>query len=291
MEQILIEIKQKRPEFDGFIGTWLVRNAYNIIVDVGPASTADRLISSLEDHGVKRLDYIFVTHIHIDHAGALSDILRHYPMAKAICHENALKHIIDPSRLWEGSLKVLGEIAQMYGPPKPVNEDRLVSHRDFRLDGLNIIETPGHAPHHLCYAYKGALFVGEAGGNYLMVNGREYLRPATPPRFFLDVFLDSIDSLLRVPDQRIYYAHFGWSTSSHRLLIRFRDQILFWSKLIEEEVALAGQDLVERCVNRLLREDRNLEAYTSMYPEVQERERTFMVNAVKGFVGYFQENN
>ncbi|RLB41488.1 MAG: MBL fold metallo-hydrolase [Deltaproteobacteria bacterium] len=290
-EPILIEIPQDEPGYDGFIGSWLIQGAHSILVDVGPANTAERLIARLEDLGISELDYVLITHIHIDHAGALGPVLSRYPGAMAVCHEKAVNHVVDPQKLWQGSLKVLGDVAKMYGPPKPVSPQRVMPHTGARVEGLLIIDTPGHAPHHLCYEYEGRLFAGEAAGNYLNLGDKDYLRPATPPRFFLETFLSSIDRLLGLPDEPIYYAHFGFASSSHRMLRRFKSQVLLWADLIEREISQGGEGLVDRCVEKLLREDGNLQAFNEMDPEAKRRELNFMANAVKGFLGYFEEKN
>ncbi len=262
-----------------------------MVVDVGPANTAQQLISELEARKIFRLDYILITHIHIDHAGALGPLLARYPAAKAICHERALVHVVEPDKLWKGSLKVLGEVAETYGRPLPVERSRLIAHSECRVDGLGIVETPGHAPHHLSYEYNNKLFAGEAAGNYFIAGDTDYLRPATPPRFFLEVFISSIERLRKLRDQQICYAHFGSAASSHQMLDRFKEQVHFWAELIEREMNRGGDDLVERCVRRLLEEDQNLAAFKTMAPEVKARELNFMANAVKGFVGYFYEKS
>jgi len=290
MEEKLIEIKQDKPGFDHFIGSWFCRNDLALLVDVGPANTADRLLESLARLEVRKIDYILLTHIHIDHAGALAGVLAEYPMARVICHEKGIPNLVDPSRLWAGSLDVLGETAEQYGEPKAVPEDRLIAHTACPVDGLRVIETPGHAAHHLSFTYQEQLFSGEAAGNFLVVNRKEYLRPATPPRFFLHVFLKSVDRLLALDDQPICYAHFGRAESSHRMLKRFRGQILSWKEWISEEFSLGEDDLERRCVDTLLAKDRNLAAFADMDPATREREMIFIANAVRGFVGYFREN-
>ena len=65
----LIEVKQPHRGFDHFIGSWLYRGDVNLLVDVGPARSAKGLIESLVKMDVGRVDYILLTHIHIDHAG------------------------------------------------------------------------------------------------------------------------------------------------------------------------------------------------------------------------------
>jgi len=285
-----VEIQQDRAGFGHFIGSWLLRGEKTIVIDVGPSASVHRLISSLRGLGIETVDYVLLSHIHLDHAGGLAEFLEQFPMASAICHHKGLSHLVEPSRLWQGSLNVLGDLADSYGSPGPVPEERLLSHMHARIDGLDIIETPGHAPHHLSFIYEGHLFVGEAGGNYFHIDDSEYLRPATPPVFHLDRALNSIDLLLERDRLPICYSHFGMAGDSQRMLRRSRDQLLLWKEVIEKEKAQVDQGLAESCVRRLLATDSNLEAWSKMSPPVKERERWFLRNSVKGYLGYLESN-
>ena len=289
MEIKLIEIKQETPGFNGFLGSWVCQDNIHFLVDVGPANSSGRLIESLDALGLDRIDYILLTHIHIDHAGALADVLEHYPMAKVICHEKGIKFVVDPSKLWAGSLAVLGDTARSYGEPKPVDAGRLVPHTQNKITDLKVIETPGHAPHHLSFSYKGNLFAGEAGGNYFLINNTEYLRPATPPRFFFEVFLSSLDRLIAQNNQTICYAHFGIAQGSHRLLNKFRKQLFRWRKIIYEQMQQGDVKLVDRCMDALLEKDPDLAAFNEMDLDSQKRENIFLTNSINGFIGFFQE--
>ena len=293
MQAKLIEIKQDMPGFDHFFGSWVCQDDLTLVIDVGPAHTAVRLIDSLNDMGIERVDYILLTHLHIDHCGGLADLLDRYPMARVICHASGIDYLTDPSKLWKGSLAVLGEIAEAYGPPKPVARARLIPHTENELKDLMVIETPGHAAHHLSFSYRNQLFVGEAGGNYAVVGDMEYLRPATPPRFFFDICVKSVDKLLAIDDQPICYAHFGGAESSHRLLRIFRSQLMRWKRILGKATVdgLDGDDdLVRRCIDALLEQDPDLLAIEGMDPETQKRERFFMANSIKGFIGFFRKN-
>ena len=290
MREQFIEIKQDFKGFNPFFGSWFFQDENTFLVDVGPANTAGRLIDSLVSMGVERVDYVLLTHIHIDHAGGLADLLEYYPMARVVCHEKAPKYLVDPSTLWAGSLEVLGEIARLYGAPRPVPEEKVIPHTQTDMDDLIVVETPGHAAHHLSFSYKNRLFVGEAGGNYFVVSGMEYLRPATPPRFFLDVCFRSIDTLLALEDQPIHFAHCGRAESSHRLLRIFRDQLVRWEAIIREQINEGDADLVKRCTETLLEKDPCLKAFDKMDHETQERERRFIGNAIMGFEGYLKED-
>jgi glyoxylase-like metal-dependent hydrolase (beta-lactamase superfamily II) len=285
---MLIEIKQKVPGFDEFIGSWLYRGDINLVVDVGPANSVSKLIEALIKMNVERVDYILLTHIHIDHAGGLGEFLDHFPMARAVCHDKGIRHLADPSKLWEGSRKALGELAEAWGSPKAVKEEMCIPHTQAQIEDLVVIETPGHAPHHISFSYRGNLFAGEAGGNYYSLRDIDYLRPATPPRFFLKDFLGSVDRLAALKDQHICYAHFGDAPNSRQMLRRFRAQILRWEEVIEKEMSAGSDDLLTRCMDSLLEKDPDLKAFELMDPNMQERERFFMANSVRGYMEFLQ---
>lgn len=286
-----IEIKQEFPGFKNFFGSYLCRDKINLLVDVGPSCSSENLIASLKEAQVDRIDYILLTHIHIDHAGAAADILKNYPMAKVVCHEKAIKFLVDPSKLWEGSLAVLGDYARTIGRPGSIPIEKIIPHTQNPISDLLILETPGHAPHHLSYEFLNHLFAGEAAGNYFRVDNEEYLRPATPPRFFFEVFQASVEKLRALPDLTICYAHYGPAESSHGLLTKFHKQLLLWKQLIYKEFEKGETELVDRCRRILLEKDRNLKAYSRMPGDMQQREWMFLANAINGFIGFFKENS
>src|SRR6056297_1613601 len=105
-----------QPDHEGFrrfISSWLHRDKrLGFLVDPGPLSTIPHLLAELDKAGVERLDLILLTHIHIDHAGGTGALLDRYPEAKVVCHPDGIPHMIDPAQLWQGSLKVLGDLAR-----------------------------------------------------------------------------------------------------------------------------------------------------------------------------------
>jgi glyoxylase-like metal-dependent hydrolase (beta-lactamase superfamily II) len=290
MHPLLIELRQDRPGFDRFIGSWLCPFDKTVVIDVGPSRSVTKLIESLSVLGIREVDFVLLTHIHMDHAGGLAEFLDHFPMARAVCHSKAISHLVDPSKLWLGSQKTLGDLAEAYGPIRPVKKERLIPHTEARVEGIDIIETPGHAPHHLSFIIQENLFAGEAGGIYLAVKDWEYLRPATPPVFFLKEFLGSIDRLLTAKDLPICYAHFGKANSSHRMLKRERAQLLLWETVLREEITKGDHRLMERGMARLLAEDPELNAFEAMSSADQDREKFFIGNSIKGYLGFLQEN-
>ncbi len=287
----LLPLDQNLPGFSSFIGAWLYKAEKSFLVDVGPAATISKLRHALDALEVHHLDAILLTHIHIDHAGGAGDLAVHFPDTPFVCHQTGLQHLIDPSRLWEGSLKTLGETARAYGPFQPVPARLLCDAAQYNVPEVEVILTPGHAAHHVSFLLDTYLFAGEAGGVCLDIPGSDtYLRPATPPRFFLETSINSIDLLLAKNASRICYGHFGIKTDALGMLTAHRKQILFWEKMIQEEMnrigPASGSDFVEHCLQRCLQEDSHLGGFFHMDAAVQEREKQFLRNSINGIVGY-----
>ncbi len=277
--------------FQDFIGAWLVTGPEAVyLVDVGPASTADQLIDAITALGVDRLDYICLTHIHLDHAGAVGHLARQFPGTPVVCHPQGAPHIVDPERLWQGTVKTLGETGRAYGPMLPVDPSWIATESQLASAPFRLLDTPGHSPHHFALLTTGCLFAGEAAGVCLpLSSGDIYLRPATPPRFFLETSLSSIDRLMAAGSETLCYGHFGMRGDGLRMLVRHREQILFWEKTLATAIGGGGADptaSVNRWVDLLLAQDPLLRGFSQLAPAVQIRERSFLCNSVKGFVGY-----
>jgi len=290
MNPKLLPISQDIPGLDPFIGSWVCEGPKNVVIDVGPAVSIGRLTAHLRAENIENVDLVLITHIHIDHVGGLASFLETYPTAKVVSHEKGIRHLVDPGKLWEGSLKTLGDLARQYGPIRPVKRERLISHLDIDMTGLRVIETPGHAAHHLSFTYQGHLFVGEAGGIFLNLGGKEYLRPATPPVFFMEETLGTLDRLIALEDQPICYAHLAMAPSSHTMLRRAREQILLWHKVVAEELSRKPEGVVERCTARLFETDPELRAFSAMSAEGKKREFFFAANSVRGLLEALQRN-
>ena len=287
----LIDLTAPISGFQDFIGAWLVTGPEAVyLVDVGPAVTADQLIDAITALGVDRLDYICLTHIHIDHAGAVGHLARHFPGTPVVCHPKGTPHIVDPERLWQGTVKTLGETGRAYGPMLPVDPSWIATEPQLASAPFQLLDTPGHSPHHYAICASGCLFAGEAGGVCLpLSSGDLYLRPATPPRFFLETSLSSIDRLIATRPESICYGHFGIRKDGMNMLVRHRDQLLFWRNTLAVEAAggaMGSLDFANRWVDLLLAEDPLLHGFSQLSPDVQVRERNFLLNSVKGFAGY-----
>jgi glyoxylase-like metal-dependent hydrolase (beta-lactamase superfamily II) len=287
----LIALTPPLPGFSRFIGIWLYTGPPAFLVDVGPSSTSASLLQALDDIGVRHLDYLLMTHVHVDHAGGVGQIAKRFPRARIVGHPKGLSHLVQPDRLWEGTLKTLGATAQGYGEMQPLPPDCIMDVAALDEPLIQPISTPGHAPHHISYHVDDILFAGEAGGVCLsMDDGRRYLRPATPPRFFFDITLKSIDRLRASASRKIAYSHFGLYEGAQALLKSHRDQLLFWQSIIGKVLSEGGpHDLCTTCLEHLLEEDVRLEGYRLLPAAEQRREEGFLRNSIMGFIGHLQE--
>jgi len=283
--------QQALTGFTDFICAWLYRGEATFLVDVGPAATIPRLCAELTALGVHTLDAVLLTHVHIAHAGGIGDLLNFYADPPVVCHEKAIPHLIDPSRLWEGSLKTLGDTARAYGPIQPVAADRIVGAAATQRFGVTGIPTPGHAPHHVSFLVEKILFAGEAGGVCLhLPGGGIYLRPATPPRFFMETHLASVERLLQVPHEQLCYGHFGMTRRTPELLEAHRQQLHRWAAIIAPLLVDQTADaFLDRCRQRLLANDPLLAGFSALPLPVRQRENGFLNNSIRGFVGYLNE--
>ncbi|MEZ4387997.1 MAG: MBL fold metallo-hydrolase [Candidatus Krumholzibacteriia bacterium] len=295
----LIDLDQ--PDLTGyrrFISCWLsTGEGPTFVVDPGPGNTAPRLIARLAELGVHRLDWILLTHIHLDHGGAAADLLAAYPGARGVGHESAGPHLVAPERLWEGSRQVLGGIAERYGRPAAVPAASLAGYAELAQQGVEVIETPGHAPHHVSFRHQDTLFLGEAAGTFQpLADGRWYLRPATPPRFKLEVALRSLDRLLALDPApaRLAFAHHGLLEGRATELLRLaRRQLQQWVDVVRAARAhapAAGFDeLADGVIARLREHDPNFGLGHLLDPDIAAREQDFTKQTLRGMVQYVDE--
>ena len=98
-------------------------------VDTGTNDSVPLLLDALAaaDLDVGDVDFVFLTHVHLDHAGGAGRLMMALPNARAVLHPRGARHMIDPAKLVKGSIAVYGETAfrEMYGALEPIPEARV----------------------------------------------------------------------------------------------------------------------------------------------------------------------
>ena len=283
----LIDLDIESLGYDNFISAWLYQGDKGVfLVDPGPTVTVDHLVAEIKSRGIDKVDLILLTHIHMDHAGGIGDVLEHFPDARVVCHEKAVEHLLDPGRLQEGSVKVLGEVAKIYGKIRPVSKTRIVAEKfiDFE-DGITVIPTPGHAPHHQSFVFRDILFCGEMYGVFQELERSFYLRPATPPRFVMADFIESMDKIRPYADRKLCFGHYGSYPNGLEILDVAIKQLELWVDVIRSHMDQPDNDVIFR---QLVKED-PVFSRISLLPERQyQREVYFVGNSIKGISGYLR---
>lgn len=139
----LLDLQPPIPGYGKFISGYLVIGRKRAVIDPGPAIAIDGLLKALAEAGTKpqEIDYIVLTHIHIDHAGGIGKAVGAMPNAMVVVHERALPHLVNPEKLWAASLRTLGDLAIKYGEIEPVPAARIVAAQDnmkLELGGMEL---------------------------------------------------------------------------------------------------------------------------------------------------------
>ena len=194
------------------------------IVDTGPNSAVPRVLAALAELGIERdaVDYLFLTHVHLDHAGGAGALMRELPRATAVIHPRGAPHMFGPAKLIAGARAVYGDeaYARLYGDILPIARERLVIAQDgqrFELAGrvFECVHTPGHALHHQAIVDHGttSIFTGDTFG----LSYREFdtakgpwISPTTTPTQFDPAQLKaSIVRLMQYRPRRLYLTHYS----------------------------------------------------------------------------------
>lgn len=214
-EPLIIDTKMHSK--DAITAAFVVQGTdHTALIETGPKSTVHNVLAALEGFGVDSLDWIVVTHIHLDHAGAAGTLAQHYPEARVAVHEVGAPHLVDPSKLWSSAGRIYGEqMERLWGGIDPLDAERIHVLADgdaIDLGGrrLTALETTGHAGHHHAFTddATGIMFAGDALG--VRLPGINFVRPATPPpEFNLELALSSIERIKRADPQSLWLTHFG----------------------------------------------------------------------------------
>lgn len=209
----------------GLAAVYLIVQAGRVaIVDTGTQHGVKVVLRGLEALGLdpEAVDYILLTHVHLDHAGAAGALMARCAKASLVVHPRGAPHMVDPTRLVAGATAVYGEetFRALYGEILPVPAARVIEAGDglvLELAGraLRFLDTPGHARHHVCIydEASGGVFTGDAFGlsyRELDVDGRPFIFPTTTPVQFEPAAAHaSIDRILALQPTAAYLTHFG----------------------------------------------------------------------------------
>jgi glyoxylase-like metal-dependent hydrolase (beta-lactamase superfamily II) len=280
---------------------YLLESSEPTLVETGPTTSIEAVTAGLSslDLQPEDLAHIVVTHIHLDHAGGVGRLSRHFPRALVWVHERGAPHLADPRKLVASAARVYGEeqLRTLFGPVDPVPADRLrsVSEGDRIAIGtrsLDVMYTPGHASHHVALvdSASGAVFTGDALGIHLP--DARVLRPATPPPDIdIEVGVQSIERIRSRAESVLLFSHFGPVKEIDELCSIASSRLRRWADVVRK--ALDQTDDLDRITELLERQtnsefDQAREAGIVIDMERYETLSSMQMNAA-GLVRYWKK--
>ncbi|WP_341861146.1 MBL fold metallo-hydrolase [Gymnodinialimonas sp. 57CJ19] len=173
--------------------TYIVGEGEVIVIDPGPSEPAhlDAILAAL--HPAERVAKILVTHSHLDHS----------PLARPLAEATGAPIFAAGSSDWGKSpvMTALGDgVGGGEGVDAAFSPDEQISEGDV-IEGITVLETPGHMANHLSFAWGDALFSGD-----LVMGWSTSL--VSPPDGDMTEFFTSV-ARLEARTDRIYYPGHG----------------------------------------------------------------------------------
>lgn len=217
------------------------------LVDTGNNDSLRHVLEALAETGLSAdaVDYVLLTHIHLDHAGGAGAFMQAFPNAKLVVHPRGARHMAEPSKLFAGVSAVYGpeRAKELYGELIPVPVARIIEAGDgheLELGGrvIRVFDTPGHARHHVCYfdTKSRAFFTGDTFGlsyRAFDVGGKPSIFPTTTPvQFEPEAMHASIRRMEAEQPTAMYLTHYAQVRDVPRLAADMH-------RLIDAHVAIA----------------------------------------------------
>lgn len=214
-------------------GAWVLEAGDRAaIIETGTSATAPKLMKVLHERGWRpdQVDYVIVTHVHLDHAGGAGLLMEQLPNATFVVHPRGARHMSDPSRL-EASVRTVYSDAyfeETFAPLLPIDPGRtrqmndgeslVVGERELRF-----IDTPGHARHHFCVwdEQTRGWFTGDTFGisyrEFDTASGPFIFPTTTPIELDPPRLKESVERLLERQPDWMYLTHYGRVGEPERL--------------------------------------------------------------------------
>ena len=275
----------------------IVRDGRAALVDTGTAPGTPLVLEALRERNIapELVDYVMVTHVHLDHAGGAGTLMAALPDARMVIHPRGSRHMIDPEKLIASTRGVYGDetFNRLYGTILPVAAERVIEVADgdsLKLGSseFRFLHTPGHALHHYCIhdVDASAVFTGDTFGisyrEFDTAKGAFIFPTTTPTQFDPAALHDSVNRIVGLNTRAAYLTHFGEVTGLPELALQLHQRIDEYVRIAEEhrhtgdsrleriaedlwhylrnQVRLHGCELSDQIVEEILRTDAKLNA-------------------------------
>ncbi len=223
----------------GAIAAFLIETQKGpVLIETGPHSTIQALEAGLRHHGynIEDVRHVFVTHIHLDHAGAAWVFAKHG--ATIYLHPLGLPHLHNPEKLLASAKRIYQEkMDRLWGDLQPIPEKQLRAVRDQEKIivgdvGFRSRHTPGHAVHHIVWEVGDFAFTGDVAGVKVVENG-PVMPPCPPPDINLEHWIKSLAYLRTRRYRVIYLTHYGAVSQVKKHFIELEGRLLNWANWVK----------------------------------------------------------
>jgi glyoxylase-like metal-dependent hydrolase (beta-lactamase superfamily II) len=204
-----------------------------VLVETGPHATLpalERGIAAL-GYGLRDVRHVFLSHIHLDHAGAAWVFAR---MGAAIyVHPAGERHLLNPEKLYQSAKMIYqDEMEALWGDLQPIAPENIVvaGHGEaFQIGDATVQawHTPGHAVHHIAWQSGDSLFTGDVGG--VKIHRGMVAPPCPPPDIHVEDWQQSLALIRSLPVKRLYLTHYGPITDIENHLNELEERLLDWT--------------------------------------------------------------
>lgn len=287
---VLVAVDVTPEPHDSFNYAYVIRGDRGgdcALFDPGPSSSCEWLVRVTRRLGCERLA-VFLSHVHVDHAGCAGGLVELYGgRTRVYVHPRGSRHVTSVDILWETSVRTLGELAMLYGRPRPIDSDAIEETSDGEVVetaglAVTVVHTPGHASHHQSFLLEDLrlLMAGEAFGLYL--EEQDASLPASPPPFRPDLYVESMRRLASLGPILAALPHNSLvEVSGH--VSRHIEQLDIWRR---EAIGLGPEDLDEY-LSRLRVSDESVRRLSRAVgnPLIEVTLRTSASGALQAFAG------
>ena len=229
----------------------LIEEGRAAFVENNTVHAVPKMLAALERHGLgpEAVDLCIITHVHLDHAGGSSALMKACPSATLVAHPRAAPHVIDPSKLVRSAEAVYGadRFRELYGVIEPIPEARVRvmddgETLDFAGRTLRFLHTRGHANHHFVVhdPEAGVVFTGDAFGIAYpdqQAHGVFAFPSTSPTDFDGPLARAAVDRILETGAETAYLTHFGGVTALETIAEQLKRTLEFSEDLMHEAAA------------------------------------------------------
>lgn len=282
-------------------GIYIVKRDKIAIIDTCTSKAVPRILEALDELNIAReaVDYLIVTHVHLDHAGGAGLLLQSLPNATFYVHPKGARHLIDPSRLIDSARSVYGEqFNDLFDPIVPIPQERVVlAEHESRISmgeaDFVFYDTPGHARHHISIYDEAtnSMFVGDTTGvNFPVLTkaGYDIVLPSTSPnQYNPDEMEASIVFYEKLALDRIFLGHYSKvEPPTHAY-----EQVRYWAPIFlqrtEQAIAEAPDAPVDRLTELLFADIAEHAAQNGYTGELKQHIASDVIVSSQGLVHYF----